>query len=73
VRFRRIEVVLRGDLGAAEQLIRRALEFRSEQPTLPLELEDELEATFREMEIDPDAPGVDPEEPGGEGKKGGKK
>ncbi len=74
VRFRRIEIVLRGDLSAAEQLIRRALEFRSEQATLPLELEDELEATFREMEIDPDHPG---EDPGDEGKgkgsaKGGK-
>jgi hypothetical protein len=70
VRFRRIEVVLRGDLGAAEQLIRRALEFRSEQPTLPLELEDELEATFKEMQIDPEHPGEDPDE-GGKGKKGG--
>ena len=72
VRFRRIEVVLRGDLSAAEQLIRRALEFRSEQATLPLELEDELEATFKEMQIDPDAPGVDPDEGKGEDKRGKK-
>ena len=63
VRFRRIEVVLRGDHPAAEQLIRRALEFRTETAVLPLELEDELEATFREMEA-PDS-ADDPAEPGG--------
>jgi hypothetical protein len=66
VRFRRIEVVLRGDHGAAEQLIRRALEFRTDEAVLPLELEDELEKTFREME-EPTSP-EDPDE----GKKGGK-
>jgi hypothetical protein len=60
VRFRRIEVVLKGDMGAAEQLIRRALEFRTDEPVLPLDLEDELEATFREMR-DPES-AEDPEE-----------
>jgi hypothetical protein len=72
VRFRRVEVVLRGDLDAAQQLIRRALEFRTDQPTLPLELEDELEATFKEMELDPENPGADPDEPEAKGGKGGK-
>jgi hypothetical protein len=72
VRFRRIEVVLRTDLGAAEQLIRRSLEFRSDQATLPLELEDELEATFKEMTLDPEDPGADPDEPEAKGGKGGK-
>jgi hypothetical protein len=66
IRIRRAEVVLPDDLAAAEQLIRRALEFRTGQTTLPLELEDELEQAFREM-TDPDSP----EDPGdGQGGKG---
>jgi hypothetical protein len=63
VRFRRVEVVLGSDLAEAEKLIRRALEFRTGQATLPLELEDELEQAFREIVIDPDDPGKDPDEP----------
>jgi hypothetical protein len=63
VRFRRVEVVLGSDLPEAEKLIRRALEFRTGQATLPLELEDELEQAFREMTVDPDNPGADPDEP----------
>jgi hypothetical protein len=63
VRFRRVEVVLPSDLPEAEKLIRRALEFRTGQATLPLELEDELEQAFREMTVDPDNPGADPDEP----------
>jgi hypothetical protein len=59
IRVRRAEVVLPGDLAAAEKLIRRALEFRTGQATLPLELEDDLEATFREM-TEPESP----DEPG---------
>lgn len=49
IRIRRAEVVLPADLGAAERLIRRALEQRLGQTTLPLDLEEEIEATFREM------------------------
>jgi hypothetical protein len=65
VRFRRVEVVLPGDMPAAEKLIRRALEARTDQPTLPLELEDELEATFREMTaVDPEDPDAPPTDPG---------
>lgn len=64
VRVRRAEVVLGADLPEAEKLIRRALEFRTGQATLPLELEDELEQAFKEMQIDPDNPGADPDEPG---------
>jgi hypothetical protein len=55
VRLRRAEVVLVEDLPAAEQLMRRALEFRTGLVQLPLELEDEIERTFREMTaVDPD-------------------
>ena len=61
IRLRRVEVVLPADLGSAEKLIRRALEFRTGQATLPLELEDELEQAFRDMS-EPDSP-VDPDEP----------
>jgi len=62
IRIRRAEVVLPADLGAAEKLIRRALEFRTGQATLPLELEDELEQAFREMTLDPENPGADPDD-----------
>jgi hypothetical protein len=67
VRFRRVEVLLPGDLPEAEKLIRRALEKRSGLATLPLELETELEETFRDMTIDPDHPGSDPDEQAGPG------
>jgi hypothetical protein len=68
VRFRRIEVLLSQDLGAAEKLIRRALEARSGQTTLELDLEDEIRQAFDAMK-EPDST-VDPDEPGkgGEGK-----
>ena len=59
IRIRRAEVVLPADLMAAEKLIRRALEFRTGQTTLPLDLEDEIEQTFKDM---PDP--LSPEEPG---------
>ena len=68
IRVRRAEVVLRGDLAAAEKLIRRALEFRTGQATLPLELEDELEQAFKDMPApdsadDPSAPGGPSDDP----------
>jgi hypothetical protein len=52
-RVRRIEVALARDLGTAEQLMRRALEARSGQTVLPMELEDELRSAF--ADFDPDA------------------
>lgn len=71
VRIRRIEVLLPADLPAAEKLIRRALEFRSGQTTLDLDLEDEIRQAFEAMR-EPDSP-VDPDEGDGtDGKKGGK-
>lgn len=63
IRLRRAEVVLHEDLGAAERLIRRALEFRTGASVLPLELEDEIAQTFAEMEEPESAD--DPSEPGG--------
>jgi hypothetical protein len=69
IRIRRAEVVLPADLGAAERLIRRALEHRTGQTTLPLDLEEEIEATFRDMPaelpLDEDG-GDDPEDPEGD-------
>lgn len=71
VRFRRIEVLLGDDLGAAEKLIRRSLEARSGQTTLPLELEDDIRQAFKDM-TDPASPD-DPEDGGdGKRKRGGK-
>jgi hypothetical protein len=70
VRIRRVELLLPQDLDAAEVMIRRALEFRSGQTTLELDLEDEIRQTFKEMQLDPENPGDDPDEPKG---KGGKK
>lgn len=61
VRFRRVEVLLPSDLAQAEKLIRRALEQRSGETTLPLELEDEIRKAFDEMR-EPDST-VDPDEP----------
>ena len=60
VRFRRVEVLLIADLGQAEKLIRRALEHRSGETTLPLELEDEIREAFDQM-AQPDSPD-DPDE-----------
>jgi hypothetical protein len=68
IRVRRAEVVLPDDLAAAEKLIRRALEFRTGQTTLPLELEDEIEQAFREMAeadaAEPELPFTDEDGPG---------
>lgn len=67
VRIRRIEQVLPGDLGAAERLLRRALEHRTGREVLPLDLEDELQAAFAAIDLDADPgddPGDDPDEDG---------
>jgi hypothetical protein len=75
VRWRRVEVLLNDDLGQAEKLVRRALEARSGQTTLPLELEDDIRQAFKDM-TDPDSPEDpddgpdDPED--GKRKRGGK-
>lgn len=50
-RIRRIEVIDRADLATAEKLMRRALERRTGETVLPLDLEDDLMTAFR---------GVDP-------------
>ena len=67
VRFRRVEVLLADDLPTAEKLIRRALENRSGETTLPLDLEDEINELFRDMaspqsSVDPDEMPRDPDE-----------
>lgn len=45
-RIRRIEVVLREDLNAGQQLMRRALEKRTGRSVLPLDLEDDIRLAF---------------------------
>ena len=60
VRFRRVEVLLPGDLPEAEKLLRRALEKRSGSTVLPMELEDDLESAFAGLDLsqpDPDEAG----------------
>lgn len=51
-RLRRIEVVEGDDKQIAQQMMRRALEARTGQTVLPIDLEDELRAAFGD--IDPD-------------------
>lgn len=51
-RIRRIEVINGDDKEVAQQMMRRALETRTGQTVLPLDLEDELRAAFGD--IDPD-------------------
>lgn len=67
VRIRRIEAILAEDLGTAEKLMRRALEKRTGRTTLPLDLEDELEQAFADIDPGDDEPGDAAEEAGGEG------
>ncbi len=57
VRMLRIEAVLPGDLGAAEKLMRRALEKRTGATVLPLDLEEELTEAFAEFDPDDDEAG----------------
>jgi hypothetical protein len=51
VRIRRVEVVRKQDLKEAERLIRRALEARTGETVLPLELEDEISAAFENIDF----------------------
>jgi hypothetical protein len=48
-RIRRVEAVLPADLPQAEQLMRRALEKRNGRTMLPIGLEDEMRAAFRDI------------------------
>jgi hypothetical protein len=71
VRIRRIEALRPDDLGAAEKLMRRALESRTGATVLPLDLEDEIAAAFAEFDPDADddeaaGPGDDEEGEAGE-------
>lgn len=52
VRIRRIEVVRKQDLTEAERLVRRALEERTGETVLDLELEDEIADAFRGIDFD---------------------
>lgn len=49
-RIRRAEVITPGDLSVAEKLMRRALETRSGETVLPMELEDEIIAAFQQVD-----------------------
>lgn len=54
LRIRRAEVIRGGDIKDAKRLIRRAIEKRTGQATLDLEVETELEAMFRSMDLKED-------------------
>lgn len=49
-RIRRAERIRTEDLPTAEKLVRRALEGRSGGEVLPIELEDEITAAFRDID-----------------------
>ncbi|MFJ1461793.1 hypothetical protein [Nocardia sp. N2S4-5] len=50
LRIRRVEIVDRDDLPTAERLVRRALERRSGDTVLPIELEDEITIAFKGLD-----------------------
>lgn len=52
LRIRRLERVLPGDAAAAEQLMRHAVDRRLGAEQLPIDLEDEITAIFKEASID---------------------
>lgn len=60
VRVRRIEALLPDDMPAAEKLLRRALEKRTGQTVIPLDLEDEIAEAFKQLTLDELADEVDP-------------
>lgn len=49
-RIRRVEVINGDDKAVAQQMMRRALEVRTGQTVLPLDLEDELRAAFGDID-----------------------
>jgi hypothetical protein len=50
-RIRRLEIILGQDHERAEQIVRRAFEQRTGQMTLPIDLEDELNAAFDGIDL----------------------
>lgn len=52
VKISEIEAIRRGDLFLAQDLMRRALEDRTGQPTLPYDLEKALEGVFEGLDLD---------------------
>ena len=50
IRVRRVEGILRGDLDAAQRLMRRSLEYRTGLSVLPLELEDDVQIAFSQLD-----------------------
>lgn len=64
VRIRRVEVVLRKDLAAAERLLRRAMEDRTGQTVMDMDLEDEISEAFKDIEAEL---GTDPKGDDGNG------
>jgi len=60
LRVRRVEGILRGDLDVAQRLMRRSLESRTGRSVLPLELEDDIQLAFRDL----DGPPADDSGPG---------
>jgi hypothetical protein len=67
----RAETILPEDTPGAEKFLRRALEKRSGETTLPLELEDEITEAFGAMK-EPDNP-KDPDNPEDPGNRKGQK
>lgn len=52
MRIERIERILPLDVEVAEQLLRRALQKRSGQTVLPIDVEDDISSAFREALLD---------------------
>lgn len=50
LRVRRIEGILREDLTAAQRLMRRSLEYRTGRHVLPLDLEDDIQLAFDQVD-----------------------
>ena len=64
VRIRRIEVITsEDDLRVAERLMRRALEQRTGQETLPYDLEEEMSSVFADLQLTEDGTLPEPPEP----------
>lgn len=64
-RIRRVEVVAQDDLDAAEKLMRRALEKRTGNTVLPIDLEDEITEAFNNIAFDPETGEVTNDADGG--------
>lgn len=52
VRIRRIEPIIGQDKNLAAQMLRRALEERTGQAVLPIDLEDDLQALFDGLDVE---------------------